>query len=273
MGLTVHHFTCGSGCPFVAKFAPNWPSRTIAHVLAVEKRDGRIVLIDTGIGREDALDPRRRLGAFVTTMVGLTPERGSTALDALQRIGWSADDVSDVIPTHLDFDHAGGLGDFPDARVHVFEAELHGARSGRTRQDGYRYFAHCWEHDPKWSVVAGGGESWFGFEAVRAVAGAEDDVLLIPLPGHSRGHTGVAVRRGDGWLLHAGDAYYDRREIDAPTGNWLYRMAGRQIHHDPELYWANHERLRELSSEAGVEVINAHDPVHFPSRGDDDQHS
>jgi len=42
---------------------------------------------------------------------------------------------------------------------------------------------------------------------VRALPGARDDVLLIPLPGHSRGHCGVAVKTGEGWLLHCGDAY------------------------------------------------------------------
>ena len=59
-----------------------------------------------------------------------------------------------------------------------------------------------------------------GFEAIRQLPGLPDDLLLVPLPGHSRGHTAVAVRAqpatgsGPQWLLHAGDAYFFHGEID-----------------------------------------------------------
>ncbi|MGL6094838.1 MAG: MBL fold metallo-hydrolase, partial [Fimbriiglobus sp.] len=43
--------------------------------------------------------------------------------------------------------------------------------------------------------------------AVRAEA------VLVPLFGHTLGHCGVAVRDGDRWLLHVGDAYYLRAEL------------------------------------------------------------
>ena len=68
-----------------------------------------------------------------------------------------------------------------------------------------------------WAPVHPGGEDWFGFKAVRALPGTRDDVLLVPLPGHSRGHCGVAIRTPSGWLLHCGDAYFHRAEV-APEG-------------------------------------------------------
>ena len=45
-----------------------------------------------------------------------------------------------------------------------------------------------------------------------------DEVLLVPLPGHTRGHCGVAVRRSDDWLLHCGDAYFHRSEVEPGSG-------------------------------------------------------
>ena len=52
--------------------------------------------------------------------------------------------------------------------------------------------------------------------------GVDAEVLMIPLVGHSRGHTGVAVRDGEGWLLHCGDAYFHRGQMepepDCPRG-------------------------------------------------------
>jgi hypothetical protein len=48
-----------------------------------------------------------------------------------------------------------------------------------------------------------------GCEAVTAI----DDVLLVPLHGHTRGRAGVPVRVGKEWLLHCGGAYYFHGEI------------------------------------------------------------
>src|SRR2546429_4224699 len=63
---------------------------------------------------------------------------------------------------------------------------------------------------PRWMVnEIDGGEPWFGFRAVRDLPGLPPEILVIPLPGHTRGHIGVAVDTGAGWLLHAGDAFYE----------------------------------------------------------------
>ncbi len=60
-----------------------------------------------------------------------------------------------------------------------------------------RYVAAQWAHGPRWQRHEVAGEDWFGFGAVTAL---DDDVLLVPLRGHTRGHCGVAVRRPDGRL-------------------------------------------------------------------------
>ena len=49
-----------------------------------------------------------------------------------------------------------------------------------------------------WAPVEADGEAWFGFAAVRAIPGTRDEVLPIPLPGHTCGHCGVAVRMSEG---------------------------------------------------------------------------
>ena len=38
---------------------------------------------------------------------------------------------------------------------------------------------------------------------------------MIPLPGHTLGHCGIAVRTKDRWLLHAGDAYFFHGQLQA----------------------------------------------------------
>jgi glyoxylase-like metal-dependent hydrolase (beta-lactamase superfamily II) len=171
------------------------------------------------------------------------------------------------VPTHLDLDHAGGICDFPDAAVHVFAAELRAASHRSSLGERSRYRAVQIAAVKKWAPVEEEGETWFGFSAVRAIPGTHDEVLLVPLPGHTRGHCGVAVRRADDWLLHCGDAYFHRFEVApdgaaAPKGlRWLES----RVDVDGAQRRANQGRLRELARLAAgkVTLICSHDPAEF----------
>ena len=116
--------------------------------------------------------------------------------------------------THLDFDHAGGIGDFPEATVHVLDAELDAATSRSNLLDRGRYRPMQWDGPVAWQPYTCDGERWFGFTCVRGLVGLPSDILLVPLAGHTLGHCGIAVRTHEGWLLHAGDAYFFRGEMD-----------------------------------------------------------
>ena len=164
-------------------------------------------------------------------------------------------------------DHAGGICDFPDAAVHVFAAELRAASHRSTLSERSRYRVVQIAAVKKWAPVEEEGESWFGFSAVRAIPGTHDEVLLVPLSGHTRGHCGVAVRRADDWLLHCGDAYFHRSEV-APDGGaapkglrWLESL----VDVDGAQRRANQGRLRELARLAAgkVKLICSHDPAEF----------
>ena len=86
----------------------------------------------------------------------------------------------------------------------------------------------------------------------------------MPLPGHSRGHCAVAVRDGDGWLLHCGDAYFHRGEMAVPPEcPPALRIFQRIMADDDAARVRNQARLRELARYHGAEVrlFCAHDPV------------
>src|SRR5258708_20467354 len=76
-----------------------------------------------------------------------------------------------------------------------------------------RYITEQWQHGPDWKFYDEGGEDWFGFRGVRALGDREPDILMIPLPGHTLGHCGIAVPGKDKWLLHAGDSYFFPRHF------------------------------------------------------------
>ncbi|HTB69660.1 MAG TPA: MBL fold metallo-hydrolase [Solirubrobacteraceae bacterium] len=263
--MNVHHLGCGTMCPHGRKLINGEGSvfekaRLICHCLLLEAADG-LVLIDTGFGLDDARN-KRQLGALFNALVAPRPQARETAIEQVRALGYQPDDVRNVVVTHLDVDHAGGLPDFPDADVHVLGPELDAAMHPSLRERE-RYVQVHWAHGPKWVRHEPDGEDWLGFESVRVVPGA-DDVVLVPLYGHTRGHTGVAVKRGDGWLLHCGDAYFHRGEVETPP----YCPPGLRVFQnvnsvDNAARKANSERLRELAArgDAGVELFCAHDAI------------
>lgn len=236
---------------------PRLAPAVVAHVLLVERPDG-LLLVDTGLGTGDLGSPSRVGRPFVTVMRPAL-DHEETAVAQVAALGFEPSDVTDIAVTHLDLDHAGGLGDFPAARVHVYGKELDAATAPALREKA-RYLAAQWAHGPQWVRHDDAGDDWFGFASVTALS---DDVLLVPLIGHTRGHCGVAVRRADGhWLLHAGDAIFDGRQVLTPPA-CNRSLAAFQVAMavDNTARRANEERLRELvaAHSADVTVFCAHD--------------
>ncbi len=261
MALRVHHLNCGSMCPPLAHLV-NERGLLVCHCLLIEGPRG-LVLVDTGMGTLDC-DPRTtRITRLFKTLVGARLDPRETALAQVRGLGFDPADVRDIVVTHLDLDHAGGLSDFPRARVHIDDAELAAALKP-TFRDSIRYIKAQWSHGADWRrhKAVPGGERWFGFDRVRDIAGLGDDLLMIPLPGHSAGHAGVAVRSGDGWLLHAGDAYFHHSEItDTPHPSIPIRLIEAMDDADRTARLANQIRLRELAGRGEVRVMSAHDPI------------
>jgi glyoxylase-like metal-dependent hydrolase (beta-lactamase superfamily II) len=185
-----------------------------------------------------------------------------TAVRQVEAMGLDPKDVRNIVSTHLDVDHAGGLGDFPEAEVHLFGPELPAALHPSLR-DRLRYVSEQWAHGPNWVPHTVEGDSWFGFESVKVLPDLDAEIALVPLLGHSTGHTGVAVKTGDGWLLHAGDAFFHRGEMETPRNcPPAWELFQTITETDRKTRHSNQERLRELVRDHSdeVTVICSHDP-------------
>jgi glyoxylase-like metal-dependent hydrolase (beta-lactamase superfamily II) len=263
MAVRVHHLSCGTMCPLGGRLvAGEGPPELVCHCLLVETARAGLVLVDTGLGTADCRDPGRLPAIFRTFRPRF--DEAETARARVERLGFRASDVRHVVVTHLDLDHAGGLADFPDAEVHVFAREHEAAMAPGLRERA-RYVPAQWAHGPRWrahEVLA--GERWKGFELARAIDGSDDEVLVVPLVGHSRGHAAVAVRAGAGWLLHAGDAYFHARELEGGAAPPLLSFFERVVAMDDRARRENLRRLVELAAgEDDVRVFCAHSKTEY----------
>ncbi|MFD0371715.1 MBL fold metallo-hydrolase [Streptomyces sp. NPDC127114] len=265
--MKIHHLNCGSVRTIDPTYEGPAPAPAVNHCLLVETDADGLVLVETGLGLGDVRDPESSLGADWIAMAGPALDEEETAVRQVARLGHDPADVRHILLTHLDVDHCGGLPDFPGARVHLLAPELAAARADAP---GHRYRSAHWAHEPRWVTYdpedeASTTEDWFGFTSVR-LDGLPSAFRLVPLGGHTAGHAGVAVRDGDRWLLHCGDAYYYHREMEAakePHPLMDLVQTRSEVHRDLRL--GTQARLRELVREHGdqVEVFSAHDPWEF----------
>jgi len=272
----VHHLNGATLHPWVRPAVEGvgafWEAGTlVCHLLAIETPRG-LTLVDTGLGTRDVAEPGDRLSGFWRFLTRPVLDPSQTAAAHAERLGYARKNVTDIILTHLDLDHAGGLSDFPDATVHVSDVELETARTSTAG----RYRAVRQAGDVQWKAYKVAGEDWFGFSSVRVAFGgggggggtgtstdADPEIRLVSLPGHSPGNCGVAVKTAAGWLLHAGDAYFhhgevDRSERSCPFGLEIFQRVA-QVSQADRL--ATQKRLRSLARDAksGVRIFSAHD--------------
>jgi glyoxylase-like metal-dependent hydrolase (beta-lactamase superfamily II) len=189
-------------------------------------------VVDTGFGAEDAERRRRRLLR--------------TAAQGLALIGVDAESVTNVIITHLHYDHVGGFDQFPLARFHVQDREVAFA-AGRHMTTPSQQHAFTPRHIADFVLAVHG----------QRVVFHDGDADLAPglsvhhVGGHTDGLQVVRVNTSQGWLVLASDAahYYENLDTRRPF----------TIGFDTDAMVAGFDRVLEL-----VDRPDAYVPGHDP---------
>jgi glyoxylase-like metal-dependent hydrolase (beta-lactamase superfamily II) len=233
--MTIHFlngFTCNARIP------SHWECGTLE--LLIETDQG-LVLVDTGLGTDDYIHDSGILKLFkVVTRVPLDPQEAVAR--QVVRLGYKPEAVRHIVLTHMHFDHCGGLPDFPHAKVHVFRREYEAFLERPRQFADLAYVRRHIAHGPDWEFYQDTGEKWYDFDAIRLPF--EPEMWLVPLPGHTRGQCGVAIKTSEGWLFQASDAAALFNE-EAP--DWLIRLALGP--HQPRIqqFAQNHPEVRVVT--------------------------
>ncbi|WP_433461919.1 N-acyl homoserine lactonase family protein [Spirillospora sp. CA-128828] len=204
-------------------------------------RDGdRVVVVDTGFS-ERAGEKRGR-------HLDLRPAQ------AVRRLGIAPEQVGEVVLTHLHFDHAGNIGDFPQAKVTVQAGELEYTTGKAMTRPA---LSHFFEADDVVDVVRRVHDG-----RVRV---AEGDVELAPglelclIGGHTKGLQAVRVHTGRGWVVLASDAlhYYANFHERNPFPAIL----------DLGVMLDGYDRIGRLA-ESEDHIVPGHDPAVFERYAD-----
>ena len=193
----------------------------------------RTFVVDTGFDADEAKARERTLLR--------------TAAEGLATVGIDAAKVEDVIVTHLHYDHAGGHDQFPAARYHLQEVEMHYATG---RHMCSHVMAHPFTVEHVTEMVRRVFEGRVAFVDGERQLAPGLSVHLVG--GHSMGLQVVRVKTRRGWVVLASDAshFYENIEAGAPFPI-VYNLA------DMVQGW---ETLKALAS-SRAHIVPGHDPL------------
>ena len=207
------------------------------------KSGDRAVLVDTGSG---------------PAFEGVIPTVGK--LDALLAAnGIKKADVTDIIITHMHTDHIGGLigpdaGGYGNARIHMAGAE----------------WTFWTDPDLVSRMPAEMKETIEGQQAIvapisdrivvhAADADLGDGLSLVPLPGHTPGHSGVRISDGDQEMLILADAILSSAlQLEDPVVTYVLDL-------DPDLAVETRTDLLNRLADSGTVFAATH--FSYPSFG------
>ncbi|QBF29942.1 N-acyl homoserine lactonase family protein [Thalassococcus sp. S3] len=160
------------------------------------RRGPEVILVDTGYDAAEAQNRDRP--------IRLDPG------EALAPLGLKPEDITQLIVTHLHYDHAGGLHLFPNAHIHLQAAEMAFATGPCMCHDTLRmpYTAtHICEAIQR---LYSGNLTFHDGDTELT-----DGVTLHRIGGHSRGLQAVRVRTSVGWMVLASDAAHFYENLTA----------------------------------------------------------
>jgi glyoxylase-like metal-dependent hydrolase (beta-lactamase superfamily II) len=245
----IHHLNC-------VKIVSPINDNVCGHCLLIKEND-KLILIDTGIGLLDCLNPIERIGQQLIDIVGYRFDENLTAVRQIENLGLDPESVTDCIISHLDNDHIGGLADFPKATVHVGIEEFENFNS-----ENPRYLKTPLAHHPTLKAYKKSDFYWLGFEARKINVSIETEIFLVPLFGHTMGHCGVALKINDKWLFYIADAYYMRVELH--DNNHPVNELAKIRADSNDLRIATVDKIRKLiNNHPEIDVFGYHDIEEF----------
>jgi N-acyl homoserine lactone hydrolase len=229
-------------------FGRDWAPWMPIIVFAIEHPEG-VILVDTGpspqINDTDYYACDKNNEFFYKRNLRFSVPAGDTLRPRLMQAGIDPARVASLVITHFHADHIGGVDVVPQAK----------AFTGVGNWPQHTGSFTC-------RLPAGFQPQLVDTSAVAATDLAKSTALtvdgrvrLVPLPGHTAGHIGVAVTDGGHTWLMVGDATFDldQTERGAVTG----------VSQDISNAQATQKQLKRTAASGAVTVLPAHDPSVF----------
>ena len=258
--MKLYFFQAGTLKSFRSVFFNNGGDSQI-HVPApffLIQHRGKNILFDTGQHKDDIKDHfTPTLKTFATAFMDIETEY---APNAIKKVGLTPEDIDFVIISHLHHDHAGAIGEFPNATYIVQREEYDYVR----RPDYFMAASYFNDEAPaavnnydmkgtEWQNLTTNVDWFFldGWQDDKFDIFGDGKIVIYYTPGHTVGHQSLMVRTDkDGDFFLTADACYTNESIE------LGILPGIVV--KPQDYIRSLKRVR-MFKKAGITVVTGHD--------------
>lgn len=242
------------------------------------ERDHDLVLFDTGIGTriEEEMRPSIYWGnLFFHRWVMRTrfDPRRDALVHQLPRLGFHPSDVKHVILSHLHWDHAGGMRDFPQAHFIVGRKEWLFA----SQLEGKQLFKNAFIKEQFWAagldielIDTDPCKPFKNFPASCDIFG-DGSMVLVDLPGHTPGLMGLYLTLPSGRrFFFSADTFYFPESLEQrrPKSGIMRAL----VSEGPQAQTSITQVYALIYSDPGLEIVGSHDH-RLPGRFDLAPHS
>ncbi|ABC33254.1 Zn-dependent Hydrolase, including glyoxylases [Hahella chejuensis KCTC 2396] len=239
--------------------------RKLSHgAVLIQHPDGDL-LYDTGLGRQ--VDAQFEVNPWWARAL-FAYDKGVPVADQLAATTYDVRRLKAIVLSHLHWDHASGVADFPGVPIWVQQKEYDAALEGAPPA-----FLHSQLEGPNidWRFLTLGDTEFKGFERSLDVYG-DGSVVLVEIPGHTRGQLGLYLTlNAQTRYFFIGDATWTLKGVrdDSPRPGFVRWMAN--LNDDDGLTQRMVTQLHNLQQvEPDLTIVPAHDELiaadlpHYP---------
>ncbi len=202
------------------------------------------VLFDTGNALE-VVDNKEEHWAGIVGAYNPVMTKEQYCVNALKNIGVQPEDIDYVILSHLHLDHAGCVGQFPNAKYIVQKDEIHYAYVPNSFMK-LAYIRKDFDKDVNWYFLNGWEDDNFDLFG-------DGSIKTVFTPGHTPGHMSLLVDLPkSGKFLITADSCYTSENLNENVMSglaWNFGEAERTM-----------QRIHHIRDELNAKVVVGHDP-------------
>lgn len=217
-----------------------------------------LIIFDTGLGRNIDND----FSDFpLENRLALSYEKLATVADVIAMDDPCPTRPRIILPSHLHWDHAGGIEDFPDAEVWVRAEELGQARIAGTEQGFLPGQIDAPTID--WRPFTLSEQAYEHYHQSLDVFG-DGSLVIVPMAGHTAGSVGLFITAGGARYFFTGDTTWALEGFTRPAHKFFAARAMADL--DLALLEAEIAGVyRLMARDRELIVIPAHDTAAYPT--------
>lgn len=227
--------------------------RVVHTAIWVQHPNGNF-LFDTGLG--DSIDTQFRAMRGIERQL-FKYTRLASVHQQLQKQGITPDTIQHIILSHLHWDHASGIKDFPNATTHTTREEHEFARSVQAKAPAF--FPSQYDGDAvRWQYLHFEPRPYRSF-AEHCDYFGDGSVIFVKLNGHTTGSIGMFVTLDNGQCyFFTGDATWSVKGFQHPAHK--HRLSSNYVDWSrPQLTQTLVQVYRLWLADPALIIVPAHD--------------